>query len=433
MKTGSSGEKPKLNKEVLFERLEHQLEALNKLKGLIDLDIETSREEVVSRLDEVIEMSKPKSRDAIDELEEQDTVTEKVEQMAKDEGDDLGEDFRDSNSLNTYVGENAEVLFHLKIRAMANNLKRKNTEAVNFHEDRAGLSQFVHNKMIEMLGSRDISVVLSYADIDKMVERVSAFSIDLICSRDKFWKMVGDVLIGDWEIKETGGIHVTNSSVNIICRGSEEEMNLTMRHERIHNFVDFRGVMYDSEKEEVLEELFEEYRGYIEEPEHTEPQESTKEINKAKARESIDNMLKDKDLLDSHHEELLASMRSIEGKEFPEALENEAGQTEKVLMFNHIVFLLETSGERMSRLAELIDKVSDECIEEDTEFFALLQKRLDAFKAKVVDAVYSARELLEHSKKLGDEAYEEVHLLLALLPPSKWRYIPKRFIESRYS
>lgn len=245
------------------------------------------------------------------------------------------------------------------------------------------------------LGERDIRDI-----------RFDGIHAAVILDDDVFDKFTGS--------PNSSGAHFPHSPVSAI-RSSLPDIDSVIRHESVHNLLESASDIRTDMGEE-LPLTFSDIDRQTAPPDQ--PQELIRYLKE----------LRTWDLLDGFHDELLAGLDRVEQNVFP-GLPPTDQKTDRLQLFSYYADRYSTAGVGSWALIDALVKPGIES--GNPELRAAASSLAYNYAGQFAQTVETMRQSIERAQKISPEADERVHALFMVLPPSKYRHIPK-YLDHTY-
>lgn len=285
------------------------------------------------------------------------------------------------------------VLFDLQFKhALLPRLKeRKNLSG--YLKNVVGLKNLDESKMKEVQwGPFDVSITLSSDHFDQVTESPGAV-----------------------------GIHYVGRPINLIRDGARNPEQV-IEHERVHNILDATVIQFRDPSGHAVRSI----RNAFQEVDDPALAMSEDQKNRLVEQETPT-------LLNYLHEELLAELEEAERIDFGLDLAEKHGLDKAVMTeterFVYYTGALATAGQAAKDTTRSLHRLFKEATAED--IISGASGLYLNFRHRFISMVDTMRNNLQRGKNIGPKTHTEVHALLYILPPSKYRHI-KRYLDHKY-
>lgn len=298
--------------------------------------------------------------------------------------------------LNDFIHMDEDGAFLYNLREIAVGLKRKHAFVNKVSTDRS----IAREAIAKDLGKDPLS------EHDVRDIRFDGIHTAVILDDDVFDTFTG--------FPNAGGVHFPYSSVSVI-RSSQPDIASVIRHESIHNLLESASdIRRDKGKELPL---------------------TFSNINRQAAPPNQPRLLlkylkelRTWDLLDGFHDELLAELDNVERNVFP-GLPSTDQKTDKLRLFSYYADRYSTAGWGSWALIDELVKTGVESRNPEVKVAA--SSLAFNYAKQFGQTVETMRQSIDRAQKISPEANERVHALFMVLPPSKYRHIPK-YLDHAY-
>lgn len=398
-------------KELIFEKLEKKIAIIKHIKQLID---QTNAAEEISdvnkRFDEYFEevfSQYPEAREKKEKIdilwEKAHTIHERLEVFSGKEENFSKEEEAEIENLKKAQDKlfaemdvlkvDEEVCFLASLQNGMACLEEKFSSLREMEESDALLMAELEKALFFSIDDDEVGSRLDPRSIKHMA--IDEFDVKVVFDKMYFTKQLAQ------KDKYVVGLHYAGTPF-IAIRENANNIPLTVEHEKIHNILDGFFPKNNYDPSHLL-------KMYLENSSSAE-EHSKQTIEQAIEKEKI-STITPQALIDNLHEEMIADIDRVEAH-----LLNDG-----IVEFS----TAEVEVDDMKKLLIAIERNSDD---EDVKKHCLFLK--EGIEKAFRRAARLMREALFISQNLGNEV--EVHALLVLLKPSKWRHI-KSYLASRHN
>jgi hypothetical protein len=425
-------------RERLYEALERRVDIVRGLRSRIEqAPVDIAPPEMNELLNgvrnEMYALLPPETREAVKQIEELSAKLEKLDgkirALETDEDADGGQITgklveRLFMQQQLYDLETDEAVFAENVEGILKSLARKYVDVRRLRRDRASVG-----KAFEKASGKGMAV-------DAIIDiRYSAVDATIVLESDEYAQVSGS--------DDSYGTHFSDTPFSIVRARGAEDLEETVRHERVHNLLDGAGTMWGRTSAKAFESSLAELE-----------KEAGRKGHEGRGSD-IEGMLKDiglepSNLVDSVHEELLAELENAEASGFgyplavrdqvlSEGASSEEGREKEekkkeILLFQKVSGSFATAGEQLQNLVAHLEEVEEKA--GGAEFTAQVGSLADGVRFTFLRAIEHLRTASEVAKFLDDaDVLDDAHALAAILKPSRYRhivgYLERRFGKER--
>lgn len=383
----------------VYADLDAKIGIVRGLKNTVDtVSVEQPVEEVREKLNDYLKESFGKLPEGTaDKLTRIKTIKRRLQEL--DEKTDDNDDYIQNDE------EYGELILELD-----NFNEDKNLQfAENLHDTVAMLVS-KNEQVIKLKEGGDIATALSnlrekISQSEIKETRIGPFSISVLLQPDIYRSVA---------TKNTMGIHLTKSIFNVID-ASGPNVDATIEHENIHNLLDDASTFKIKAPAKTLDELFTLY------------EQGKSDTTKALGKNELSN-LKASNLIDQLRGEFVAHVQFAEKSDFHNSGNGLAGMLRSAFessssntYFLNRVNSLSTFGVRINEAINFLK--AKEMETQDPLIKSKCSELRTGLLEYITESIQQLRTNLEIATRINEDAHQDVHAAMYILPPSKFNHI----------
>lgn len=258
---------------------------------------------------------------------------------------------------------------------------------------------------------KELSINGQVLDPKRIVEtRLDSIHAAFILDKEYYDQIIGT---------DSAGTHFLGTPWSFIRQGEPAGMDITLRHEAIHNALD-GALDIQFQPKENLSQRFGEMRHLRD---HLPPEDRSLGLQKMIQR------LDTNALLDGFQHELLAGLEQAENGAFSKVTPDDAGSTKWIDNFVLYTMNYSTAGSDAWGVYRQFEDLLNTNPALSTEVTEQIRSQQLRFAQRFTETVETMRTSIDRARQLGPEVFERVHDLFVVVPPSKYRHI-SRYLDS---